>query len=68
MDGCGYRVVILDPHSRMVIDWAFADHMRSDLVEARAAIHECFEVSHNRKRQDSSLGYPTPAEVDDLAG
>ena len=33
-DGWGYLAVILDLHSRMVVGWAFADHMRTELVEA----------------------------------
>ncbi len=140
--GWGYLAVILDLHSRMVVGWSLADHMRTelvegaliaalgsrepspdllhhsdrgsqyasacyrerlaehgievsmsrrgdcydnavvesffgtlkqelvhdarwtDLVEARAAIHDYIEVFYNRKRLHSSLGYRTPAEVD----
>ena len=43
-------------------------HVRwSDLAEARAAIHEYIEVFYNRQRLHSSLGYRTPAEVDEDA-
>jgi putative transposase len=38
-----------------------------DLIEARAAIHEYVEVFYNRRRLHSSLGYRTPAEVDEAA-
>jgi transposase InsO family protein len=140
--GWAYLAVILDLHSRMVVGWALADHMRTelvedalaaalgsrepspdllhhsdrgsqyasscyrrhlaqhgievsmsrrgdcydnavvesffgtlkqelvhharwhDLVEARAAIHDYIEVFYNRQRLHSSLGYRTPAEVD----
>jgi transposase InsO family protein len=31
--GWGYLAVILDLHSRMVVGWALADHMRTELVE-----------------------------------
>jgi len=141
-NGWGYLAVILDLHSRLVVGWAFADHMRTELVEsalvcalgkrepskdllhhsergsqyastcyrsrlaalglavsmsrrgdcydnamvesffgtlkqelvcharwtnladARAAIHDYIEVFYNRQRLHSSLGYLTPAEVD----
>lgn len=144
-DGWGYLAVILDLHSRLVVGWALADHMRAELVEsalasalnkrqpspdllhhsdrgsqyasasyraklaaqgiavsmsrrgdcwdnavvesffgtlkqelihparwlglveARAAIHEYIEVFYNRQRLHSSLGYRTPAEVDEAA-
>jgi len=36
----------------------------ADLAEARAAIHDYIEVFYNRQRLHSSLGYRTPAEVD----
>lgn len=143
--GWGYLAVILDLHSRLVVGWALADHMRTELVEsallsalnkrqpspdlmhhsdrgsqyastsyrgklealgiavsmsrrgdcwdnavvesffgtlkqelnqgvrwldlteARAAIHEYVEVFYNRRRLHSSLGYRTPAEVDEAA-
>ena len=143
--GWSYLAVILDLHSRMVVGWAMADHMRTHLVEealdaalgtrepapgllhhsdrgsqyaseryrgrltecgiavsmsrrgnchdnavvesffgtlkqelvhharwtdqrqARAAIHDYIEVFYNRKRLHSSLGYKTPAEVDQEA-
>ncbi len=141
-NGWGYLAVILDLHSRLVIGWVLADHMRAelvesallcavgkrepssdllhhtdrgsqyastsyrrqldalgiavsmsrrgdcydnavvesffgtlkqelvhdarwtDLVDARAAIHDYIEVFYNRQRLHSSLGYRTPAEVD----
>lgn len=140
--GWAYLAVILDLHSRMVVGWAMADHMRTELVEtalsnalgarmpsatllhhsdrgcqyasgsyraqlarhdikvsmsrrgdcydnavvesffgtlkqelvfhqrwsnlleARAAIHDYIEVFYNRQRLHSTLGYRTPAEVD----
>jgi len=31
--GWGYLAVILDLHSRLVVGWALADHMRTELVE-----------------------------------
>ncbi len=143
--GWGYLAVILDLHSRMVVGWALADHMRTelvedalnaalgsrdpspgllhhsdrgsqyasvcyrgrlaqhgievsmsrrgdcydnavvesffgtlkqelvhharwtDLVEARAAIHDYIEVFYNRQRLHSSLEYRTPTEVDQEA-
>ena len=143
--GWGYLAVILDLHSRMVVGWSLADHMRTELVEgaliaalgsrepspdllhhsdrgsqyasacyrgrlaeheievsmsrrgdcydnavvesffgtlkqelvhhtrwtdlaeARAAIHDYIEVFYNRQRLHSSLGYRTPAEVDQEA-
>ena len=144
-NGWGYLAVILDLHSRLVVGWALADHMRTELVEnallcalgkrepskdllhhtdrgsqyasisyrgrldtlgievsmsrrgdcydnavvesffgtlkqelvhhanwtdlatARAAIHDYIEVFYNRQRLHSSLGYRTPAEVDQEA-
>lgn len=33
LSGWGYLAVILDLHSRMVVGWALADHMRTELVE-----------------------------------
>ena len=36
-------------------------------VDARASIHEYIEVFYNRQRLHSSLGYRTPAEVDQAA-
>jgi putative transposase len=144
-NGWGYLAVILDLHSRMVVGWALADHMRTELVEtallcalgkrepskdllhhtdrgsqyastsyrgrleamgievsmsrrgdcydnavvesffgtlkqelvhharwteladARVAIHDYIEVFYNRQRLHSSLGYRTPAEVDQAA-
>ena len=33
MNGWGYLAVILDLHSRMVVGWALADHLRTELVE-----------------------------------
>ena len=144
-DGWGYLAVILDLHSRLVVGWALADHMRTelvetaliaalgkrepspdllhhtdrgsqyasrsyrgrlealgiavsmsrrgdcydnavvesffgslkqelvhdarwtDLVDARAAIHDYIEVFYNRQRLHSSLGYRTPAEADQEA-
>jgi len=144
-NGWGYLAVILDLHSRLVVGWALADHMRTELVEAallcalgkrkpsadllhhtdrgsqyastsyrrrldalgiavsmsrrgdcydnavvesffgtlkqelvhdarwteladaRAAIHDYIEVFYNRQRLHSSLGYRTPAEVDEDA-
>jgi putative transposase len=144
-NGWGYLAVILDLHSRLVIGWALADHMRTelvetalvaalgkrepsadllhhtdrgsqyastsyrrrldalgisvsmsrrgdcydnavvesffgtlkqelvhharwtDLVDARASIHEYIEVFYNRQRLHSSLGYRTPAEADQEA-
>ena len=143
--GWAYLAVILDLHSRMVVGWALADHMRTelvedalyaalgsrepspellhhsdrgsqyasksyqgrlaehgievsmsrrgncydnavvesffgtlkqelvhdarwvDLLETRVAIHDYIEVFYNRKRLHSSLGYRTPAEVDEEA-
>jgi transposase InsO family protein len=143
--GWGYLAVVLDLHSRLVVGWAIAEHMRTELVEAalvtalgarepsadllhhsdrgsqyasasyrarleqhgiavsmsrrgdcydnavvesffgtlkqelvhdvrwadlaeaRAAIHEYIEVFYNRQRLHSSLGYRTPAEVDEAA-
>ena len=143
--GWGYLAVIVDLHSRMVVGWSLADHMRTELVEsalvaalgsrepspnllhhsdrgsqyasvcyrgrlaehgievsmsrrgdcwdnavvesffgtfkqelvhharwtdlteARAAIHDYIEVFYNRQRLHSSLGYRTPAEVDEEA-
>ena len=35
--GWGYLAVILDLHSRMVVGWALADHMRTELVESALA-------------------------------
>jgi transposase InsO family protein len=145
MNGWGYLAVILDLHSRLVVGWALADHMRTELVEAallsalgkrepsadllhhtdrgsqyasenyrrrlkdlgiavsmsrrgdcydnavvesffgtlkqelvhharwtdlisaRAAIHDYIEVFYNRQRLHSSLGYRTPVEVDQEA-
>jgi transposase InsO family protein len=145
LNGWGYLAVILDLHSRLVVGWALADHMRTELVEAallgalgkrepsanllhhtdrgsqyasrsyrsrlealgisvsmsrrgdcydnavvesffgtlkqelvhdarwteladaRAAIHDYIEVFYNRQRLHSSLGYRTPAEVDQAA-
>lgn len=32
--GWGYLAVILDLHSRLVVGWALADHMRTELVES----------------------------------
>ncbi|MFT4543295.1 MAG: putative transposase [Planctomycetota bacterium] len=32
-NGWGYLAVILDLHSRLVVGWALADHMRTELVE-----------------------------------
>ena len=32
--GWGYLAVILDLHSRLVVGWALADHLRTELVEA----------------------------------
>lgn len=32
--GWAYLAVILDLHSRLVVGWAFADHMRTELVES----------------------------------
>jgi len=144
-NGWGYLAVILDLHSRLVVGWALADHMRTelvetallcalgkrepseellhhsdrgsqyasvsyrgrlealgiavsmsrrgdcydnavvesffgtlkqelvhhmhwtDLVDARAAIHDYIEVFYNRQRLHSSLGYKTPAEADQEA-
>ena len=34
MNGWGYLAVILDLHSRLVVGWALADHMRTELVES----------------------------------
>ncbi len=143
--GWGYLSVILDLHSRMVVGWSMANHMRTELVQtallnalgarqpsvrmlhhsdrgsqyashsyralmaqhgieasmsrrgecydnavvesffgtlkqelvqhkrwvsldqARAAIHDYIEVFYNRQRLHSSLGYRTPAEVDQEA-
>lgn len=143
--GWGYLAVILDLHSRLVVGWALADHLRTELVQgaltaalgqrkpspgmlhhsdrgcqyasagyrdrldalgievsmsragdcydnavvesffgtlkqelvndagwndlaqARAAIHDYVEVFYNRQRLHSSLGYRTPAEVDQEA-
>jgi len=140
-----YLAVVIDLYSRMVVGWAFASHMRTELVEdalmaalgqrkpapkllhhsdrgsqyasreyrkqlakrgiqvsmsrrgncwdnavaesffgslkqelvhherwetpaeARAAIHDYIEVFYNRQRIHSSLGYRTPAEVDEGA-
>ncbi|MEO0851890.1 MAG: IS3 family transposase [Cyanobacteria bacterium J06648_11] len=39
----------------------------SDPAEARAAIHDYIEVFYNRRRLHSSLGYRTPAAVDQEA-
>lgn len=144
-NGWGYLAAILDLHSRLVVGWALADHLRTELVEgaltaaigkrkpsaellhhsdrgcqyasrsyrdrlqshgisvsmsrrgdcydnavvesffgtlkqelvhdarwsnlseARAAIHDYIEVFYNRQRLHSSLGYRTPAEVDEAA-
>ena len=143
--GWCYLAVILDLHSRLVVGWALAEHMRTELietalqaalgqrnpspdllhhsdrgsqyastgyrnrlakigievsmsrrgncwdnavvesffgtmkqelvhheqwagiVEVRSAIHDYIEVFYNRKRIHSSLGYRTPAEVDEGA-
>lgn len=140
--GWSYLAVILDLHSRLVVGWSIADHMRTELVEkaliaalgkrtpsskllhhsdrgsqyasrsyrsrlealgievsmsrrgnchdnavvesffgtlkqelvheaswedhatARAQIHDYVEVFYNRQRLHSSIGYRTPAEVD----
>jgi len=145
MAGWAYLAVVIDLHSRMVVGWAMADHMRTELietaltnalgarepsadllhhsdrgsqyasasyramlaengievsmsrrgecydnavvesffgtlkqelvfherwpnlVEARAAIHDYIEVFYNRQRLHSTLGYRTPAEVDQEA-
>lgn len=32
-EGCLYLATVIDAHSRRVIGWAIADHMRTDLVE-----------------------------------
>ncbi len=32
-NGWGYLAVLLDLHSRLVVGWALADHMRTELVE-----------------------------------
>ncbi len=46
----------------------WAHHLRwSGLAEARAATHDYIEVFYNRQRLHSSLGYRTPAEVDEAA-
>jgi len=143
--GWAYLAVILDLHSRMVVGWSIADHMRTeliktalsnalgarrpsanllhhsdrgcqyastsyramlaengievsmsrrgecydnavvesffgtlkqelvfhhrwtDLLEVRTAIHDYIEVFYNRQRLHSTLGYRTPAEVDQEA-
>ena len=143
--GWAYLAVILDLHSRMVVGWSMADHMRTELIETalsnalgarqptadllhhsdrgcqyasdayrallaengievsmsrrgecydnavvesffgtlkqelvfhrrwsnlpevRAAIHDYIEVFYNRQRLHSTLGYRTPAEVDQEA-
>jgi len=44
----------------------FHEHWAS-LAEARAAIHDYIEVFYNRQRLHSTLGYRTPAEVDQEA-
>ena len=36
--GWGYLAVILDLHSRLVVGWALADHMRTELVEAALVV------------------------------
>jgi len=142
ISGWAYLAVVLDLHSRMVVGWSMAEHMRSELVEdalthalgsrkpakemiyhsdrgvqyasgsyrdllskndikpsmsprgncydnavvesffgtlkqelvhhvvwrnlgeARTEIHDYIEVFYNRKRLHSTLGYLTPAEVD----
>lgn len=44
-------------------EWAH-HHRWQGLVDARAATHDYIEVFYNRQRLHSSLGYRTPAEVD----
>jgi putative transposase len=45
-------------------EWAH-HHRWSGLADARAATHDYIEVFYNRRRLHSTLGYRTPAEVDE---
>jgi transposase InsO family protein len=45
-------------------EWAH-HHRWHGLLDARAATHDYVEVFYNRQRLHSSLGYKTPAEVDE---
>jgi transposase InsO family protein len=45
-------------------EWAH-HHRWQGLADARAATHDYIEVFYNRQRLHSSLGYRTPAEVDE---
>jgi putative transposase len=47
-------------------EWAH-HHRWTGLADARAGTHDYIEVFYNRKRLHSSLGYKTPAEVDQAA-
>ena len=47
-------------------EWAHL-HTWTCLAEARAATHDYIEVFYNRRRLHSSLGFRTPAEVDEAA-
>lgn len=47
-------------------EWAH-HHRWLGLADARAATHDYIEVFYNRQRLHSSLGYRTPAEVDQAA-
>jgi len=47
-------------------EWAH-HHRWTGLADARAGTHDYIEVFYNRTRLHSSLGYKTPAEVDQAA-
>ncbi|MBL8805108.1 MAG: transposase [Planctomycetes bacterium] len=47
-------------------EWAH-HHRWLGLADARAGVHDYIEVFYNRQRLHSSLGYKTPAEVDQNA-
>lgn len=47
-------------------EWAH-HHRWQGLLDARGSTHDYIEVLYNRRRLHSSLGYRTPAEVDETA-